>query len=361
MLQRHDFVTPYVNGLRFFDKPPLMYWMAAGSMHVFGIYDWAARLPLALGVLALLLAVYALGNRLFRGVSPAAHPDRAGLYSALAVATGIGPYLYTRFYIPDILIALWMTLAVHLFLIALERLAPQRVGLAALPRLRRRHGPQRPHQGPHRSRLPHRLRPALPRDHPPAPPAAAPAPALGNRRLPRHRRALAHPGRTAEPRHRAARRPRPARPRRLGLVLPLQRAHRPLPLQAHPPRLRPDPGLALLALPRHLGHALGDLPSHRHRRPRPHPPQAARGDDGTGHRARSRPRAPALGRPRARLLLPLRPAGVLLAARAARPRADGRRPARARRIRHRHQPERTTQRPAAGPPGSFCPSPRWSR
>jgi 4-amino-4-deoxy-L-arabinose transferase-like glycosyltransferase len=122
MLQRHDFVSPYVNGLRFFDKPPLMYWMAAGSMHVFGIHDWAARLPLALGVLALLLAVYALGNRLFAGVAPAAHPDRAGLYSALAVATGIGPYLYTRFYIPDILIALWMTLAVHLFLIALERL-----------------------------------------------------------------------------------------------------------------------------------------------------------------------------------------------------------------------------------------------
>jgi 4-amino-4-deoxy-L-arabinose transferase-like glycosyltransferase len=37
------------------------------------------------------------------------------------MALSIGPYLYTRFYIPDILIALWMTLAVHLFLIALDR------------------------------------------------------------------------------------------------------------------------------------------------------------------------------------------------------------------------------------------------
>jgi 4-amino-4-deoxy-L-arabinose transferase-like glycosyltransferase len=133
MLQRHDFVTPYVNGLRFFDKPPLMYWMAAGSMHVFGIHDWAARLPLALGVLALFLSVYALGNRLFRSVSPAAQPDRAGFYAALALATGIGPYLYTRFYIPDILIALWMTLAVHLFLIALERLQPESKRSALLP------------------------------------------------------------------------------------------------------------------------------------------------------------------------------------------------------------------------------------
>jgi len=122
MLQRHDFVTPTIDGIRFFDKPPLMYWMAAGTMHLFGIHDWAARIPLAVGVLLLLIAVYALGIRLFASVSPAAHPDRAGLYAALAMATSIGPYLYTRFYIPDILIALWMTLSVHLFLIALDRI-----------------------------------------------------------------------------------------------------------------------------------------------------------------------------------------------------------------------------------------------
>jgi hypothetical protein len=121
MLLRHNYVTPFINGIRFFDKPPLMYWMAAGSMHLFGVHDWAARLPLALAVLALILAVYALGVRLFADISPALNPDRAGFYAALTIATSIGPYLYTRFYIPDILLALWMTLAVHLFLIALDR------------------------------------------------------------------------------------------------------------------------------------------------------------------------------------------------------------------------------------------------
>ncbi len=130
---RHDYVTPYINGIRFFDKPPLLYWMAAGSMHVFGVHDWAARLPLALAVLALLLATYALGIRLFAAISPATNPDRAGFYAALALATSIGPYLYTRFYIPDILLALWMTLAVHLFLIALDRVQPQN----RVPHLRR--------------------------------------------------------------------------------------------------------------------------------------------------------------------------------------------------------------------------------
>ena len=121
MLQRHDFVTPTVDGIRFFDKPPLMYWLAAGSFRIFGVHDWAGRLPLALLTLALLLATYALGLRLFAGISPAHHPDRAALYSALALATCVGPYLYTRFYIPDIVVALWLTLAIHFFLIALER------------------------------------------------------------------------------------------------------------------------------------------------------------------------------------------------------------------------------------------------
>jgi len=122
MLHRHDFVTPYIDGIRFFDKPPLMYWMAAGSMKIFGETDWAARLPLALCMLALLLAVYTLGLRLFG--------ERGALYSALAIATAVGPYLYTRFYIPDLVICLWMTLSVHLFLIALDRTRTQTVILS---------------------------------------------------------------------------------------------------------------------------------------------------------------------------------------------------------------------------------------
>ena len=129
MLVRHDFVTPYIDGIRFFDKPPLMYWMAAGSMRLFGVHDWAARLPLALGVLLLLLAVYALGIRLFAVHSPAGSPDRGGLYAALATGISIGPYLYTRFYIPDILVALWMTVAIHLFLLALEQVDKGRSAL----------------------------------------------------------------------------------------------------------------------------------------------------------------------------------------------------------------------------------------
>ncbi|HEX3570324.1 MAG TPA: glycosyltransferase family 39 protein [Acidobacteriaceae bacterium] len=131
MLLRHNFVTPFVDGIRFFDKPPLMYWLAAGSMYIFGPHDWAGRLPLALLTLGLLLATYALALRLFAVATPATHPDRAALYSALALATCVGPYLYTRFYIPDIAVALWLTLSIHAFLAALDRI--QQRGSALLP------------------------------------------------------------------------------------------------------------------------------------------------------------------------------------------------------------------------------------
>ncbi len=113
MLHRHDYVTPYVDGIRFFDKPPLMYWLAAAGMKVFGEYDWAARLLLSVCVLGLFLAVYALGTRLFS--------ERGGFYAALVLATSLGPYVFTRFYIPDILNALWMTLGIYLLLLALDR------------------------------------------------------------------------------------------------------------------------------------------------------------------------------------------------------------------------------------------------
>ena len=115
MLYRHDFVTPTIDGIRFFDKPPLMYWLAAASMRLFGEHAWAARLPLALAFLALLFAIHALGRRFYG--------DRGALYAALIFATALGPWLYTRFFIPDLLICLWMTLGVHLFLIALTRAA----------------------------------------------------------------------------------------------------------------------------------------------------------------------------------------------------------------------------------------------
>src|SRR5579863_8620797 len=62
MVLTHDWVTLHVNdGIRYLEKAPLMYWGVAASYRVFGVADWSTRLPLMLGILALLFATYALG------------------------------------------------------------------------------------------------------------------------------------------------------------------------------------------------------------------------------------------------------------------------------------------------------------
>src|SRR5437588_8418187 len=60
MVQRHDWVTLYANGIRYLEKAPLMYWGVATSYVLFGVHDWSTRLPQMLGILACLLAAYAL-------------------------------------------------------------------------------------------------------------------------------------------------------------------------------------------------------------------------------------------------------------------------------------------------------------
>src|SRR5512133_548252 len=126
MVVRHDWVTLYANSIRYLEKAPLMYWGMAASFKLFGVTEWAARLPLALGALATLLATYALGRRAYGG--------RAGLYAAIILATGFGPYIYTRILIPDLLVGLWLALGFYFFLETLEQPRPKRWacwGLAA--------------------------------------------------------------------------------------------------------------------------------------------------------------------------------------------------------------------------------------
>ncbi|MGA6955402.1 MAG: glycosyltransferase family 39 protein, partial [Candidatus Acidiferrales bacterium] len=52
--------------------------------------------------------------------------EEAGFYAALIVVTAPGIYIYTRFLIPDVIVALWLTLGLYLFLIAYEQDRPSR-------------------------------------------------------------------------------------------------------------------------------------------------------------------------------------------------------------------------------------------
>ncbi len=67
MLARHDWVVPVLNGKPWLEKPALYYWSAMLSYSVFGVSDWAARLPSALMATGMIAAIYAFMLRFRRG------------------------------------------------------------------------------------------------------------------------------------------------------------------------------------------------------------------------------------------------------------------------------------------------------
>lgn len=112
MLARGDYVTLHVNGIRYLEKAPLPYWLVAGSYRLFGVNEFAARLPTALAVLLLAWLGMVWGQRAFG--------ERTGTYAALFVLTCAGVYLFTRIFIPDVLLSLLIAASFYFLLTAFE-------------------------------------------------------------------------------------------------------------------------------------------------------------------------------------------------------------------------------------------------
>ena len=108
MLHSGDWVTARLDGIKYLEKSPLKYWMIAVSYMIFGVHDWAARIPLALCAVLLCWVT--------AGFAAWAFGELAGLCSGLALATCIGLWLFTRILIPDVILTLTITLALWSFL-----------------------------------------------------------------------------------------------------------------------------------------------------------------------------------------------------------------------------------------------------
>ncbi len=108
MLQRGDFVVPYMDGLRYLIRPPMHFWLVAASYKLLGESEFSTRLPLALAMIGLVLLTFEFGRRFFS--------RRAGVYAALAVATSIGMFIFTRIMIPEAIYALAFEGIFYLFL-----------------------------------------------------------------------------------------------------------------------------------------------------------------------------------------------------------------------------------------------------
>jgi 4-amino-4-deoxy-L-arabinose transferase-like glycosyltransferase len=116
MLDSGDWVTARLNGVAYLEKAPLPYWIMAASYAVFGVHDWAARLPFALGTLLLCWVTARFGTW--------AYGAEAGGYSGLCLSASVGLWLFTRILIPDALLTLAIAFGLWGFLRALEEEEP---------------------------------------------------------------------------------------------------------------------------------------------------------------------------------------------------------------------------------------------
>ncbi len=116
MLTSGDWVTARIDGVVYLEKSPLIYWLIAISYKIFGAFDWAARIPVALASIGLAWLTAAFGMWAFG--------RRAGFYAGLCISTCIGLFLFTRILIPDVMLTLTIALALWAFLRLLDEQEP---------------------------------------------------------------------------------------------------------------------------------------------------------------------------------------------------------------------------------------------
>ena len=116
MLASHDWLTPHLNGVLYFEKPPLQYWMTAGGFKLFGLHDWVARLPLAVASAIMLWCAWRLAKRL---------GSRGPIWAAVMAATTLLSFIVGQILTLD---AIFSALTVLTFVAAVEAVATEWAG-----------------------------------------------------------------------------------------------------------------------------------------------------------------------------------------------------------------------------------------
>jgi len=118
IVENGDWVTLKVDGIRYLEKPPLPYWIDAVFYRVFGENVFSTHLQNALALLGCAWLAWLWAGR--------AWSPRAGYYAALGILTSIGPFLFTRFAIPEALLSFLFLFALYSFLTGMESKRPIR-------------------------------------------------------------------------------------------------------------------------------------------------------------------------------------------------------------------------------------------
>ena len=110
MTQSGDFVTPRLNDLKYFEKPPLQYWATAIAYLAFGEHNWTARLWSVITGLFGIAVVFWIGRRLYG--------TAAGIAAAAATASSLWYFTVAHINTLDMGLTAWMTLTLAAFLFA---------------------------------------------------------------------------------------------------------------------------------------------------------------------------------------------------------------------------------------------------
>jgi len=107
MNELHDYTVPHLNYVRYFEKPPLLYWADALSFKLFGTNEWAFRFPNALFAFLCVLFLYFFVRRWFN--------ERMAFLSSAILITSFSFFAMARIVTTDMLSTLWLFLSLLFF------------------------------------------------------------------------------------------------------------------------------------------------------------------------------------------------------------------------------------------------------
>lgn len=113
MVASGDWVTPRLNGVKYFEKPPMIYWLQSSALVAFGNNEWAVRFwPAVMGLLGCLVT-YAAGSLLYG--------RKTALLAALMLATGPIYFSISRIALTDMAVSTFMVSCLLCFIVAVDQ------------------------------------------------------------------------------------------------------------------------------------------------------------------------------------------------------------------------------------------------
>ena len=107
-----NYVTPHLNGLKYFEKPPLVYWLETIPLKLGASSEFYMRLPIAIFALLGCLSCYAFGKKIFSRWT--------GIISSLVLGTSILYFALARIILLDLVFSVFLAGGLFSFIVGIK-------------------------------------------------------------------------------------------------------------------------------------------------------------------------------------------------------------------------------------------------